>query len=119
LDPIVDVPYVWFKAHITFRVLNFIFYGLMVLEILGLELYSNLARKKILKPWKKAALLTFYLCVIAQAVGTRHFLSRTRTTAHAPPHTHHRTRTTAQLHTHHRTRTSLTFPALHAQCASC
>ncbi|ELR15649.1 non-specific protein-tyrosine kinase [Acanthamoeba castellanii str. Neff] len=40
----------------------------MVLEILGLELYSNLARKKILKPWKKAALLTFYLCVIAQAV---------------------------------------------------
>src|SRR3989344_1824300 len=93
LDPIVDVPYVWFKAHITFRVLNFIFYGLMVLEILGLELYSNLARKKILKPWKKAALLTFYLCVIAQAVGTRHLRSRTRTrtTAHAPPHTHHRT----------------------------
>jgi hypothetical protein len=70
LDPIVDVPYDWFKSHISFRVLNFIFYGLMVVEILGLELYSNLARKKILKPWKKAALLTFYLCVIAQAVGT-------------------------------------------------
>ncbi len=42
-------------------------------------------------------------------------LSRARTHAHAPPHTHHRTRTTAHAppHTHHRTRTRTrtTFPS--------
>lgn len=67
-----DVPLDWFRSHFTVRVINYIFYGLMVLEILLLELYSHFGpRKKRLIPWKKAALLTFYACVIAQAVGTK------------------------------------------------
>jgi hypothetical protein len=83
LDPIVDVPYDWFKSHLSIRVVNFIFYGLMVLEILGLELYSHFGPpKKRLIPWKKAALLTFYLCVIAQAVGTLLPPSSVRLCAH-------------------------------------
>jgi hypothetical protein len=40
------------------------------------------------------------LCSCASSTTIAGTLPRTRTTAHAPPHTHHRTRTTAHTRTH-------------------